>query len=78
MKLWLERETKTTSVTLTYCTIAFVLYSSACIAHALGLISGVSELGQLFFATLTAYIGRKMSIKTKTLSINSPDEKEEL
>lgn len=73
MGLWLQRETKDTSVTLTFTTIAFVLYATACIAHSLDLIKGVSELNQLFFSTLAAYIGRKMSFRTKTMSINHDD-----
>lgn len=77
MGLWLKRESKNTSVTLTFATISFVLYASACIFHALGLISGVSELNQLFFACLAGYLGRKMSFKTKSMSLNDSGPLEE-
>lgn len=77
MAFWLSRETKQTSVTLTFATISFVIYASACIFHALGLISGVSELNQLFFACLASYVGRKMSFKTKSISVNHSDEESE-
>jgi hypothetical protein len=73
----MPRETKNTSVTLTFATISFVLYATACIFNALDVIKGVSELNQLFFACLAAYVGRKMSLKTKNFSVNHKDGKED-
>lgn len=74
MKWFRDPKTSEGSVTLTFTTIAFAIFSILICLEAASVIKNTSAANELFFSCLALYLGRRISFKTSKVELNNEKE----
>lgn len=74
--MWLKREKKDESVTLTLTVISFIALLVACGLEIAGVVKSTSVLLELFGANVAMYLGRRISIGNKVFDGSKEKENE--
>ncbi|MCG3175457.1 MAG: hypothetical protein MOGMAGMI_00386 [Candidatus Omnitrophica bacterium] len=74
MEWFKDPKTGEGSVTLTFATIAFAIFSILICLEATSIVKSTSAANELFFSCLALYLGRRVSFKTSKVELNNEKE----